>query len=104
MPAITRRQLRSFPQPNAMSEGGPSEDMLPRAMQESDDDNDCMDGSIAASSSSKEDEEQESVWGEPESDASEDESDHEEIDHPGDDDYGGNFHVTDGYMRCKLRT
>ncbi|KAI0268999.1 hypothetical protein BGY98DRAFT_318472 [Russula aff. rugulosa BPL654] len=56
-------------------------------MQESDDDNDCMEGSIAASSSSKEDEEQESVWGEPESDASEDESDHEEIDHPEDDDY-----------------
>ena len=70
--------------------------MLPRAMQESDDDNDCMDGSIAASSSSKEDEEQESVWGEPESDASEDESDHEEIDHPEDDDYEGNFHITDG--------
>jgi hypothetical protein len=38
-------------------------------------------------------------------DASEDESDHEEIDHPGvDDDYEGNFYIIDGYTPCKLRT
>ena len=107
MPVITRRQLRSLSHPNAVSEGGPSEDTLPRTMQESDVDNDPMDGSFAVLSSSKEDEEQESVWDEPESDASEDESDHEEIDHPGvdeDDDYEGNFHITDGYMPCKLCT
>jgi len=105
MPAVTRRQLRNFPHPNAMSEGGPSEDTLPRTMQESDVDNDPMDGSFAVLSSSKEDEEQESVWDEPESDASEDESDREEIDDPDDDDdYEGNFHITDGHMPCKLRT
>ncbi|KAN0105528.1 hypothetical protein V8E52_010933 [Russula decolorans] len=86
MPVITRRQLRSLSRPNAVSEGGPSEDTLPRTMQESALDNDPMDGSFAVLSSSKEDEEQESVWDEPESDASEDESDHEEIDHPDDDD------------------
>jgi hypothetical protein len=107
MPVITRRQLRSLSRPNAVSEGGPSEDTLPRTMQESALDNDPMDGSFAVLSSSKEDEEQESVWDEPESDASEDESDHEEIDHPDDDDdddYEGNFHITDGYMPCKLHT
>jgi hypothetical protein len=109
MPVITRRQLRSLSHPNAVSEGGPEEDTLPRTMQESDVDNDPMDGSFAVLSSSKEDEEQESAWGEPESDASKDESDHEEIDHPDDDDdddddYEGNSHITNGYMPCKLRT
>ena len=107
MPVITRRQLRSLSHPNAVSEGGPSEDTLPRTMQESDVDNDPMDGSFAVLSSSKDDEEQESVWDEPESDASEDESNHEEIDHPNDDDdddHEGNFHITDGYMPCKLHT
>jgi hypothetical protein len=97
MPVITRRQLRSLSHPNAVSEGGPSEDTLPRTMQESDVDDDPMDGSFAVLSSSKEDEEQESVWDEPEFDASEDESDHEEIDHPDvDDDYEGDFHIIDG--------
>jgi hypothetical protein len=111
MPVITRRQLRGLSHPNAVSEGGPSEDTLPRTTQEShgDVDNDPMDGYFAVLSSSKEDEEQESVWDEPESDPSEDESDHEEIDHPDvddddDDDYEGNFHITGGYMPCKLRT
>jgi hypothetical protein len=107
MPIITRRQLRSLSHPNAVSEGGPSEDTLPRIMQESEVDNDPMDGSFAVLSSSKADEEQESVWDEPESDASEDESDHEEIDHPAvddDDDYEGKFHITDCCMPCKLRT
>ena len=88
-----------------MSEGGPSEDTMQRTMQTSDADNHFMDGSIAASSSSTEDEEQESVWDEPESDASEGESDNEEIDHlDEDDDYEGNFHIADGYIPCKLRT
>jgi hypothetical protein len=74
-------------------------------MQESDVDDDLMDGSFAVLSSSKEDEGQESVWSEPESDASEDESDHEEIDHPDvDDDYEGYFLTIDGYMPFKLRT
>jgi hypothetical protein len=109
MPVITRRQLRSLSHPNAVSEGGPSEDTLPGTMQESDVDNDPMDGSFAVLSSSKEDEEQELVWDEPESGASEDESDHEEIDHPDvddddDDDYEGKFHIANGYMPCKLYT
>ena len=105
MPVITRRQIRSLSHPNTVSEGGASEDTLPRTMQESDVDDDPMDGSFAVMSSSKEDEEQESVWDEPKFDASEDESDHEEIDHPDvDDDYEGNFHITDGYMPCKLHT
>jgi hypothetical protein len=105
MPFITRRQLRSLSHFDAVSEGGPSEDMSPRTMQESDVGNDPMDGSFAVLSSSKEDEEPDSVWDEPGSDASEDESDHEEIDHPDvDDNYEGNFHITDGYMSCKLRT
>ena len=105
MPVITRRQLRNLTHPNAVSGGGPSEDTLPSTMQESDVDDDPMDGSFAVLSSSKEDEEQESVWDEPESDASEDESDHEEIDHPNDDeDYEGKFHITDDYMPCKLHT
>lgn len=105
MPVITRHQLRSLSHPNAVSEGGPSEDTLPRTMQESDVNDDPTDGSFAVLSSSKEDEGQESVWDEPESGASEDESDHEEIDHPEvDDDYEGSFHITKGYMSCKLRT
>ena len=104
MPVITRHQLKSLSYANAMSEGGPSEDTLPRTTQESDVDDDSMDGSFAVLSSRKEDEEQELLWDEPESDASEDESDHEEIDHPDvDDDYEGKFHTIDGYIPCKLR-
>jgi hypothetical protein len=97
MSVTTRHQLRSLSHPNAVSEGGPSEDTSPRTMQESDVDDDPMGGSFAVLSSSKEDEEQESAWDEPESGASEDESDHdEEIDHPDvDDDYEGNFQIID---------
>ena len=97
MPVITRRQLSRLSHPNAMNEGGPSEDTFPRTMQESDVDDNPMDVSFTVLSSSKEDEEQESIW-------DEDESDHEEIDHPDDDDdYEGSFHIIHGYMRCKLR-
>jgi hypothetical protein len=102
MPVITRHQLRSSAHPNAVSEGGPSEDTLPRTMQESDADHDPMGGSFSVLFSSKEGERQESVWNEPEFEASEDESDHEEMDHLDvDDDYEGDFHIADGYMSCK---
>lgn len=101
MPTVTRLQLRNFPHLNAMSGCGPSEDTLPRTIQESDIDNDPMDGSFAALSSGKEDEEQESVWGEQESESSEDESDHDPDD---DDDYEGDFLPYRGYLPCKLRT
>jgi hypothetical protein len=102
MPVTTRHQLRSLSHPNAISEGGPSEDTLLRTMQESDDDDDPMDGSFAVLSSSEEDE---SVWDEPESGAPEEESGPEESDHPEvDDDYEGTFNTIKGYMPCKLRT
>jgi hypothetical protein len=105
MPVITRRQLRNLSYPNALSEGGPSKDTLPRTMQESEVDDDPMDGSLVVLSSSDEDEEQESVWDKPESDASEDESDHEEIDYADvDDDYEGNLYIIECHMPCKLRT
>ena len=97
MPVITRRQLSRLSHPNAMNEGGPSEDTFPRTMQESDVDGDPLDASFAVLSSSKEDEEQESIW-------DEDETDHEEIDHDVDDDYEGSFHIINSYIQCKLRT
>lgn len=69
-------------------------------MQESDDDDDPMNGSIAVLS---EGEEHESVWDEPESGASEEEFGHEESDHPEtDDDYEGTSDTIKGYMPYKL--
>lgn len=100
MPVTTRRQLRGLSHRIAISETGPSEDTFPRTMQESDDDDDPMDGSFAVLCSS-EGEEHESMWDEPESGASEDEeSDNPEVD----DDYEGTFSIIKGYTRCKLRT
>ncbi|KAF8487336.1 hypothetical protein DFH94DRAFT_849739 [Russula ochroleuca] len=80
MPVTTRRQLMGLSHPNAISERGPTEDTLPRTMQESDDDDDPMDGSFAVLSSSEEDEDHEPVRDEPESGASEEALDHEESD------------------------
>jgi hypothetical protein len=102
MPVTTRRQLRSLSHPNAIGECGPSEDTFPRTMQESDDDDDPMDGSFAVLPSSEEGEEHESVWDEPKSGAPEEELGHAESDN--DDDYEGTFNTIKGYVPCKLRT
>jgi hypothetical protein len=100
MPVVTRGQLRSISHPNPISEGGALADTLPRTMQESDDDDDPMNGSIAVLS---EGEEHESVWDEPESGASEEELGDEESDHPEtDDDYEGTSDTIKGYMPYKL--
>lgn len=104
MPVTTRRQLRSASHRNAISEGGPTEDALPRTMQESDNDDDLMGGSFAVSSS-EDGEEHGSMWDEPVSGASEDESDREEGEYPElDDDYEGTFNTIRVYTPCKLRT
>lgn len=72
-------------------------------MQESDDIDDPMNGTLTGLPSSEEGEEQETVWDEPES-ASEGESDNEESDHPEvDDDYEGTFNTIKGYTPFKLR-
>jgi hypothetical protein len=105
MPVTTRRQLMGLSHPNAISERGPTEDTLPRTMQESDDDDDPMDGSFAVLSSSEEDEDHEPVRDEPESGASEEALDHEESDLlEVDDDYEGTFNTIKVYTSCKLRT
>ncbi len=103
MPVTTRRQLRNLSHFDANSKGGPSEDTFPRTMQESDVDDDPMDGSFAVSSSDNEDEEHESVWDQPESDASEEESDHESDHSEVDDDYKGSSFTIKGYTPCELR-
>jgi hypothetical protein len=92
MPVITRRQLRSISHSNPISEGGTLEDALPRTMQESDDDDDPMDGSVAVLS--------EGGGHESESGASEEEfgRDHLEVD----DDYEGTFNTVKSYTSCKL--
>jgi hypothetical protein len=104
MPVTTRRQPRNLSHSDPNSKGGPSEDTSPRTMQESDVDDGPMDGSFAVSSSDNEDEEHdESVWDQPESDASEEESDHESDHSEVDDDYEGSFYTIKGYAPCELR-
>jgi hypothetical protein len=69
-------------------------------MQESDDNDDPMDGSVAVLS---EGEGHESVWDEPESGTSEEELGHEDSDHPEvDDDYEGTLNTIKSYTSCKL--
>jgi hypothetical protein len=69
-------------------------------MQESDDNDDPMDGSFTVLSSGEE-----GVWDEPESGSSEEESGNEESDNPEvDDDYEGTFDTIKTYTPWKPRT